>query len=69
MAIYTYECAEHGRYELTRPMAESDEEGACPQCGNYNPRIKYVDATIAHDYKGLWFKNNGGYAIGDDRRR
>ena len=65
MAIYTYECKEHGRFELTRPMAESDEQGECPQCGGFFDRIKFVDATIAHDYKGLWMKNHGGYSVAD----
>jgi putative FmdB family regulatory protein len=68
MAIYTYECKEHGRFELTRPMAESDEDGKCPKCETMCERIRFVDATIAHDYKGLWYKNNRGYAIGDDRK-
>lgn len=65
MAIYTYECKEHGRFELTRPMAESDEDGACPKCQALSPRIKFTDATIAHDYKGLWMKNHGGYSVAD----
>ena len=54
MAIYTYECPEHGKFEKTRPMSESDEQGECPSCGCLYDRVKFVDATIAHDYKGLW---------------
>ena len=68
MAIYTYECKEHGRFELTRPMAESDEDGKCPKCEAMCERIRFVDATIAHDYKGLWMKNHGGYSPADSKR-
>lgn len=65
MAIYTYECEEHGKFELTRPMAESDEDGSCPVCSVPCPRIRFVDASIGHDYKGLWMKNHGGYSPAD----
>ena len=67
MAIYSYDCEEHGRFEMTRPMAESDADGTCPKCSRVCTRIKFVDATVAHDYRGLWFSTNGGYSIGDDR--
>lgn len=67
MAIYSYDCPEHGRFEVTRPMAESDEQGACPKCEVLCDRVKFVDATIAHDYKGLWMTNHGGYSVMDKK--
>jgi putative FmdB family regulatory protein len=65
MAIYEYECKTHGRFELTRPMAESDELGECPECKSPSERIRFEGQSLAHQYKGLWFTNNGGYSIGD----
>ena len=67
MAIYTYECPTHGRFEKNRPMSESDEQGECPNCGYLYDRVKFVDASIAHDYKGLWMKNHGGYSVADKK--
>jgi putative FmdB family regulatory protein len=67
MAIYSYDCQEHGRFEVSRPMAESDEQGACPACGLMWDRVKFVDVCIAHDYKGLWMKNHGGYSVVDKK--
>jgi hypothetical protein len=49
-------------------MAESDEDGKCPKCEAMCERIRFVDATIAHDYKGLWMKNHGGYSPADSKR-
>ena len=67
MAIYSYDCPEHGRFELTRPMRESDEQGECPECHTLCDRIKFIDASIAYDYKGLWFTNHGGYSVMDKK--
>lgn len=67
MAIYCYTCPIHGDFELTRPMADSDELGACPECGRAVERDRFTKQNIAFDYKGLWMGNNGGYSIGDDR--
>jgi putative FmdB family regulatory protein len=68
MAIYSYDCDKHGRFEMTRPMAESEEPANCPECGELFPRVKFVDATYGHDYKGLWMKNHGGYSVADKKR-
>lgn len=39
MPIYDYRCAEHGTFELSRPMSESGGLGACPECGASSNRI------------------------------
>ncbi|MEL6196813.1 MAG: zinc ribbon domain-containing protein [Pseudomonadota bacterium] len=38
MPLYEYDCAEHGRFEERRPMAEFDQPCACPACGTPAPR-------------------------------
>jgi len=39
MPIYEFECAAHGTFELTRPMAEVREPAACPDCGGIAKRL------------------------------
>jgi putative FmdB family regulatory protein len=33
MPIYEFECAQHGSFELSRPMAQVRDPAACPDCG------------------------------------
>jgi len=37
--IYEFECADHGMFELTRPMAQVREPAACPECGEHGKRL------------------------------
>jgi putative FmdB family regulatory protein len=39
MPLYEYECASHGVFELTRPMAEASLGASCPDCATPAPRI------------------------------
>jgi putative FmdB family regulatory protein len=39
MPVYEYECAEHGVFERSRPMAEASLAAACPSCACDAPRI------------------------------
>jgi putative FmdB family regulatory protein len=39
MPIYDYECAEHGTFEMARPMSQSGNAGVCPDCGSASNRI------------------------------
>ena len=39
MPIYEFECAEHGTFELTRPMALMREPAECPDCGGLGKRL------------------------------
>ncbi len=38
MPSYEYVCAECGRFEASRPIAEAAASYACPACGNPAPR-------------------------------
>jgi putative FmdB family regulatory protein len=37
--IYEFECADHGLFELTRPMAQVREPAECPECGEHGKRL------------------------------
>ena len=39
MPIYEFECADHGLFELTRPMAQVREPAECPECGELGKRL------------------------------
>jgi len=39
MPVYEYECAEHGVFECSRPMAEASLATPCPDCDHEAPRI------------------------------
>ena len=39
MPIYEFECADHGLFELTRPMARMREPAECPECGEHGKRL------------------------------
>ena len=39
MPLYEYECAEHGVFERSRPMAEASLGAPCPDCEAEAPRI------------------------------
>lgn len=39
MPIYEFECADHGTFEISRPMAESRQPGPCPDCGEAAKRL------------------------------
>jgi putative FmdB family regulatory protein len=39
MPIYEFECADHGTFELTRPMAEVRDPAPCPDCGEIGKRL------------------------------
>ena len=39
MPIYEFECADHGPFELTRPMAQVREPAPCPECGEQGKRL------------------------------
>jgi putative FmdB family regulatory protein len=38
MPIYDYACERHGSFELSRPMSQSSESAACPECGHASAR-------------------------------
>lgn len=39
MALYDYDCATCGPFELARPMAESARPAHCPSCGRTARRV------------------------------
>lgn len=39
MPVYEYECAEHGRFESLRALAEYAEPASCPTCESAAPRV------------------------------
>jgi putative FmdB family regulatory protein len=39
MPVYEYECAGHGVFERSRPMAEASLPAPCPDCAVTAPRI------------------------------
>ena len=39
MPIYEFECADHGTFELSRPIARVREPGECPECGEHGKRL------------------------------
>ncbi len=39
MPVYVYECAGCGPFELLRPMAMADADGAWPACGAHGRRV------------------------------
>jgi putative FmdB family regulatory protein len=40
MPVYDYECADCGRFEAVRRIAERDEATACPHCGTTAERVR-----------------------------
>jgi len=38
MPIYEFNCAAHGTFEVTRPMAEVRDPAPCPDCGAIGTR-------------------------------
>ena len=66
MPIYTYECLEHGRFEVRQPM--SDERRAnCLECGRIaEPRISACDYRFAEPITVLQDLGGGkGYQVLD----
>ena len=39
MPIYEFECADHGLFELSRPMAQMRDPAECPECGEHGKRL------------------------------
>ena len=39
MPVYDYNCAKCGPFESSRPMKESSEPAACPQCAALTARV------------------------------
>ena len=39
MPVYDYHCAKCGPFESSRPMKESSEPAACPQCAALTARV------------------------------
>lgn len=44
MAVYVYECPEHGRFDVVKPMSESGREEKCPA---------YVEPAYGGDLHGI----------------
>jgi len=40
MPVYDYECADCGKFEAVRRIAERDEAAACPRCGMTAERVR-----------------------------
>jgi putative FmdB family regulatory protein len=39
VALYAFDCADCGPFELVRPMAEAGSPGPCPRCGAAARRV------------------------------
>jgi putative FmdB family regulatory protein len=39
MATYEYLCADHGSFDVTRPLGTSPQTMACPVCGDDSRRV------------------------------
>ena len=51
MPIYEYYCSECKReFEVKRPMSESDQTAACPQCGSEGQRLASGFASKTGSY-------------------
>ena len=46
MPFYEYKCAEHGIFELLRPVDEHADGGNCPACKKLSPRIVRISARF-----------------------
>lgn len=53
MAIYVYECAEHGEFEHAQPMTVLlPDLRKCPKCGRRSPRKQTPISIIVRDGTG-----------------
>jgi putative FmdB family regulatory protein len=64
MPIYEYVCGDCGsKFELLRPMSQSEEEGACPKCGKQSKRAISRFSCLAKDDTGFT-ESVGGNSCG-----
>lgn len=52
MALYEYVCAEHGSFEVRRPMVEDHEKEVCPICQQEAQRV-YTSAAVVYKCDGF----------------
>lgn len=52
MAIYEYECAEHGRFEAMRALGSASEPMACRHCGVQATRLMSAPRIVTRGHGG-----------------
>ena len=52
MALYAFECAACGPFDVSRPMAEAGAPAACPACGAAGRRV-FTSPGLARMPRGL----------------
>jgi len=61
MPIYEYICPKcSSKFELMRPMSQSDEKAACPKCGKPAPRAISRFSCLVKDDTGYTAPIGGG---------
>jgi len=61
MPTYLFRCAEHGEFDVTRPMAEASAPATCPTCQAEAKRIFVVPPDVWHcdgSHRGDYGKGN-----------
>ena len=61
MAIYEYNCEEHGLFERLVKMSDADQLQQCPVCGKEYHRNETISSGGSFQLKGDWFKTKGTY--------
>jgi len=61
MAIYEYNCTEHGLFERVIKMSDSEKPQECPVCKKEFPRNQTISSSGTFFLKGNWFKTKGTY--------
>jgi putative FmdB family regulatory protein len=65
MPVYEYYCPScRAKYELLRPMRQSDEPGTCPAGHRGGARVLSGFATLARDATGATTAVSGGGGCG-----
>ena len=65
MPIYEYVCRKCGsKFEQLRPMSQSEEEAACPKCGQPSERAISRFSCLAKDDTGYTAPIGGGSCSG-----
>jgi putative FmdB family regulatory protein len=65
MPIYEYICHDCGsKFEMLRPMSQSEEKATCPKCGKPSGRALSRFACMAKDDTGFTAPIGGGSCSG-----
>jgi putative FmdB family regulatory protein len=63
MPVYDYECADCGKFEAVRRIAERDEAAACPRCGMTAERVRVGAPALLGGSSGGAAEGEGGYGM------